>query len=239
MTLHLIRLRPDMTQLMRWAAERKILPLDEDEPDYALHALLSAAFGVLCPRPFRLLRENGKKSTLLAYSQHSGAALAAQATAADVSVATAIGLMSLESKPMPERFAIGRTLGFAVRVRPTVRIDRDGNRDKVREVDAWLAALRGTAPNSAPPRAEIYADWLRTRLTVGGVSARHLVLESFRLSPVYRRDAGRRLRCVNGPAALFHGRLAVDDPERFAALLARGVGRHRAFGFGMLLLRPG
>jgi CRISPR system Cascade subunit CasE len=24
----------------------------------------------------------------------------------------------------------------------------------------------------------------------------------------------------------------------FRALLARGVGRHRAFGFGMLLLRP-
>jgi len=30
----------------------------------------------------------------------------------------------------------------------------------------------------------------------------------------------------------------VRDPTGFAALLARGVGRHRAFGFGMLLLRP-
>lgn len=239
MTLHLLRLRPNMTQLMRWAAERKILPLDEGEPDYALHALLSAAFGAFCPQPFMLLRENGKGPTLLAYSPHSGAALAAQATAADVMVAAAIGLNSLECKPMPERFAIGRTLGFTVRVRPTVRIDREGNRDKVREVDAWLAALRDTAPNGAPARAEIYADWLRTRLTVGGASAQHLVLESFHLSHVYRRDAGRRLRCVNGPVAVFHGRLAVHDPERFAELLARGVGRHRAFGFGMLLLRPG
>ncbi len=239
MTLHLIRLRPDMTQLMRWAAERKILPPDEDEPDYAMHAMLSAAFGALCPRPFTLLRENGEKPTLLVYSPHSGAALTAQAATADVMVAAAIGLKGLEAKPMPERFAIGRTPGFPVRVRPTVRIDRDGNRDKVREVDAWLAALRGTAPDAGPPRAEIYADWLRTRLTAGGASARHLMLESFRLSPVFRRDAGRRLRRVNGPAASFRGHLAVHDPERFAALLARGVGRHRAFGFGMLLLRPG
>jgi CRISPR system Cascade subunit CasE len=30
----------------------------------------------------------------------------------------------------------------------------------------------------------------------------------------------------------------VADPAAFAQLLARGVGRHRAFGLGMLLLRP-
>jgi CRISPR system Cascade subunit CasE len=31
----------------------------------------------------------------------------------------------------------------------------------------------------------------------------------------------------------------VVDADKFAALLARGVGRHRAFGYGMLLLSPG
>jgi CRISPR system Cascade subunit CasE len=36
----------------------------------------------------------------------------------------------------------------------------------------------------------------------------------------------------------FEGELQVADAAAFAALLARGVGRHRAFGFGMLLLRP-
>ena len=34
------------------------------------------------------------------------------------------------------------------------------------------------------------------------------------------------------------GELEVGDSERFLHLLARGVGRHRTFGFGMLLLRP-
>jgi CRISPR system Cascade subunit CasE len=32
--------------------------------------------------------------------------------------------------------------------------------------------------------------------------------------------------------------LEVTEPETFAVGLARGIGRHRAFGFGMLLLRP-
>ncbi|MEE8524028.1 MAG: type I-E CRISPR-associated protein Cas6/Cse3/CasE [Thermoanaerobaculia bacterium] len=40
------------------------------------------------------------------------------------------------------------------------------------------------------------------------------------------------------PDALLTGTLEVTDPDAFATLLARGVGRHRAFGFGMLLLRP-
>ena len=41
-----------------------------------------------------------------------------------------------------------------------------------------------------------------------------------------------------GPDAVLAGVLEVTDGEAFAALLRRGVGRHRAFGFGMLLLRP-
>ena len=48
----------------------------------------------------------------------------------------------------------------------------------------------------------------------------------------------RSHRGVERPDALFTGEITVADPEAFCRLLARGVGRHRAFGFGMLLLRP-
>ena len=34
------------------------------------------------------------------------------------------------------------------------------------------------------------------------------------------------------------GILTITDPIAFAELLKRGVGRHRAYGYGMLLLRP-
>lgn len=239
MTLHLIRLQPDMTLVMRWAARQDVLPDDEDELGYALHALLAATFGPLRPQPFAALREPGQSPALLAYSAHPAAALTAQAATADPEAAAAIGLAGVAGKPMPEVFATGRVLGFAVRVRPTVRTDRDGDRDKVREIDAYLAALRGTTEDAGPPRAEVYAGWLRERLAAGGAAVEQLTLDSFRLSPVHRRGAGRRLHRVRGPAASFRGRLVVRDPDLFAALLARGVGRHRAFGFGMLLLRPG
>jgi CRISPR system Cascade subunit CasE len=67
----------------------------------------------------------------------------------------------------------------------------------------------------------------------------------FQLSDVLRRtqvgdgsSGERKRRQVGGPDAVFSGHLQIDDPVAFAALVARGVGRHRAFGFGMLLLKP-
>jgi CRISPR system Cascade subunit CasE len=41
-----------------------------------------------------------------------------------------------------------------------------------------------------------------------------------------------------GPDAVLRGRLQIEDGNGFARLVARGIGRHRAFGFGMLLLMP-
>jgi CRISPR system Cascade subunit CasE len=40
------------------------------------------------------------------------------------------------------------------------------------------------------------------------------------------------------PDVTLRGRLSITDSAAFADLLRRGVGRHKAFGFGMLLLRP-
>ena len=34
------------------------------------------------------------------------------------------------------------------------------------------------------------------------------------------------------------GTLTITDPVEFGSLLANGIGRHKAYGYGMLLLRP-
>ncbi len=260
MTLHLIQLRPDMPRLIRWAAHHAVLPRDDDDLGYAMHAALNACFADLSPAPFAFLRDGGAaapmatcardtedwrtQGMLLAYSAHAAAALQEQAAAFALPDAiAALGLGQLAAKAMPGLFAAGRRLGFRVRVRPMVRTDRDGDRKRTREVDAFLAAVAGTAPGEGPPRADIYRDWLVRHLAEGGAGVETLTLQAFRLSQVHRRtqpDAGhaRHLRRQEGPDAIFAGTLTVRDPERFSALLARGVGRHRAFGFGMLLLRP-
>lgn len=138
------------------------------------------------------------------------------------------------------------------------------DRRRSRERDAFLAAVdaeplpRGERPEII--REEVYRHWLANRLNVAAT----LEPGSFRLTqlsramllrprqanrdvdPAQRRDLVRvgllksRVKGEQGgsPDATLQGTLTVTDPEAFAALLARGIGRHRAFGFGMLLLRP-
>ena len=87
-------------------------------------------------------------------------------------------------------------------------------------------------------REEVYADWLSGKLNGNqGVS---LELSRTKLVSFQRTRSIRKLhsRYVEGPDVVMRGVLTITDPDAFAQLLARGVGRHRSYGYGMLLLRP-
>lgn len=256
MTLAMIQLTPDMNRLTYWAHGKKLFPpRGDDDLGYALHAVLAAAFGPHAPRPFALRHARaggspGRSSTerqlqILGYTAASEDDLRDHAAAfAEPDVAAAVGVAALSAKAMPAAWAAGRRLGFEVRVRPMIRTDRDGDRDRTRERDAFLKAVDGTPPGGGPSRGDVYAGWLGDRLAAGGATLETAHLEAFRLARTQRRGAAesgapRQLRLLGfAPDATFTGTLAIRDPDAFAALLARGVGRHRAFGFGMLLLRP-
>lgn len=243
MTLHLLRLDPDGHQAARWFAAETLNPRRDEDDGYGWHALLCAVFGKeMAPKPFRLLHRRGRPPQLLAYTGERPAALEEAARAfADPLALAAAGLSRepLQAKPMPD-FPAGRRLGFTVRLRPTVRTDRDGDRARSAEIDAFVAAIRlaeasGTAP---PPRAEVYAAWARGKIESGGARVLDLALDGTERAKVARRDRERRLVSVEGHSADVKGALEVADPALFAATLARGLGRHRAFGYGMLLLSP-
>ena len=230
----MVQLAPAMEHLVRWGIERGVLPESGgSDLGYVLHALLHAAFGALAPRPYALQQRPQRPAQLLAYTGHPVAALRAQAAAfAEPAASEALGVASLAGKAMPDRFVAGQHLGFTVHVRPVVRTDKDGDRDRAKEVDAFLLSPIGSG------RGEVYAAWLARHLAAGGATLDGVALDAFQLLPVQRRDGARRLRGLGGPDATLSGTLRVTDPDAFAALLTRGVGRHRAFGYGMLLLRP-
>lgn len=239
MTLHMIKLVPDVSRLIRWAEGQRLLDrMHEDDLGYALHAALRAAFGDMAPQPFALVTERVRTPELLGYTTHNADALRDHALSfADPELPSVIGLSSLAGKPMPDSFAIGRRLGFTLRARPTIRTDRDGDRTQVAERDAYRERPPGAA-DDGPTRGEAYQAWLTSRLEAGGAVVERVMLERFRRSFTLRRDKSRRLRTVEGPDASFSGVLVIKVPEKFADLLAHGVGRHAAFGYGMLLLRP-
>lgn len=194
---------------------------------------------------------------VLAYSRYPLAALEEHARAfAEPSLYQAVLWRGTAEKPMPESWPAGRRLGFALRACPVVRIGsgRPGRADGGRgvEVDAflarcWRAEDARTAEQKASgfrplvDRGAVYRDWLAEQLERrGGARLIQADLARFQLEPLVRRTQGEQRKTRDGwrPDAHFHGLLEVTDEDGFARLLAGGIGRHRAFGFGMLLLRP-
>lgn len=240
-SLYLMHTQPDPQRLAAWAARHRLLD-KEGDLGYALHALQRAAFGEHAPQPFRYLdAEEG----LLAYTRLDANELVQRAALAAPDVAAALGLGQtsrlggMSVRPFPTQWAVGHALGFEVRVRPTIREGKTG-----RERDAFLAAIEKAA-DQRPDRSQVYVQWLSNFLTrQGGAELVDASMTRYQLLGVTRRsqkgsaDDVRQSRLVSGPDAVLAGQLRVKDSQAFAQLLAQGVGRHRAFGFGLLLLRP-
>ena len=240
MSLVLLSFRPDPVELDAFARDRGLLRAGGDL-GYALHCLLTAAFGDLAPRPFRNWRPSGDGSgsaRLLAYSPRSLAEL--RQAAESLERLDCLNLLNFDhalERAMPDRFAAGRRLGFEVRIRPIQRTGaaRDGSHPAV-ERDVFLA--RGGADSD---RVQLYGDWLARQLARQDAARLEAVrLEQFCISRLLspNRSAGQTgMRAVPGPDALLSGVLRIQNEAAFAGLTANGVGRFRALGFGMLLLR--
>ncbi len=244
--LHRLRLEPDLALLNAFGQRRGAIPRGGDL-GYALHAALAAAFGAAAPKPFRLLdAARGRPETLLAYTPHDAAALRDYETLQRLDcpcfaeAEAALGLDRLAVDPMPERWAAGRRYRFQVRLRPVVRTGRGDPRGGGREVDALLQAPPGS------DREAVYRAWtLAAFIRAGGAAPApaSLALRAVRRSRLHTGDNAGRGKAggdarVEGPEVMADGVLDVSDPDGFAALLARGLGRHRSFGFGMVLVAP-
>jgi CRISPR system Cascade subunit CasE len=245
--LHLIRLLPDMPALARWVVATGQRVLQEDN-GYALHAALRATLGELAPKPFALLERPGVLQ-LIGYSRHSTAELQraiSQAEISDPGAAAALGLdqpAKTVIKPLPVNWRTGDRMSFEVRVAPVVR-SRQQPGGGYPEIDAAFHADFATAAGG--DREAAHRAWLARELARGG-AATLLVSRalSFRLAPIARRHARAGGQCNRRstqqgllPDLCVRGQLQVGEPQAFDALLARGLGRHRSFGYGCLLLAP-
>lgn len=237
--LTLLRLQPDLPRLARWAHAGGLRDAAED-PGYALHAATRAALGALAPKPFAL-RQRAGQAELVGYTAADSDALARAAAldCHDPEAAAALRLQDLVVRPMPQDWRSGEHLSFEVRVAPVVR-------SRARADGAYVEVDAAFHPDHAPTpgdRDAAYATWLRAQLGRGGAAEclGHEPLR-FQLTDMVRRtQAGagpRHARRGRLPDLTVRGSLRVGDGAAFGALLARGLGRHRAFGFGCLLLAP-
>lgn len=246
---YLVRVPIDLKRLERWADERARtrrrnahIRIDRGR---AVHHLLTEVFGRQAIKPFRLMVAPGHVTgNLYAYTNKDREEL--RDAAANFALPDHLEVLDSDgilTKPMPIKWPEGQRLGFEVQARPVRRVSRSfrtskgglvGDKGKAgsTELDAFLLeALRN--PEMRLTRKEIYMGWLQEQLD----EAADLDRVESRLMRFQRVRVARGNKMVEGPQALFRGVLKVNDPSAFAGLLRRGVGRHRAYGYGMLLLR--
>ena len=254
--LRMVRAEIDLREFNRWMGSRQF-----QDPDHAMHCLLKECFGELAPKPFRVVATRGaSRASLYGYgTADAGALRESAAVCACPLQARILPADRIDDKPMPAEWRVGLRLGFEARVRPVVRLERDISRvppDKLRlfrtrsgEADAprpgkecdvfqWEALDSSATLGMTRTREQVYVDWLDKQFERHGGAALDkevTKLVAFRRTRAVRK---RHRRYSEGPDALMRGELEVTDSAAFGKLLARGVGRHRAYGYGMLLLRP-
>ena len=250
--IHLVRVPMETKALASWADERgwvrhRGLLSDFDE-GRALHHLLDEALGPGRLRPFRLLVPPRRATGYLyAYSKCNAEELAGLAQCHALPDHLAIlRTDAMQSKAMPLKWRDGQKLGFNLRARPVRRLSKEletaGGRTYKpgSELDAFMlealtefGADRDGMKEAGRTREAVYLDWLSDRLAPYAILDRARTrLTSFRLRRAARNAA------VEGPDTTIQGTFTIADRAGFHELLERGVGRHCAYGYGMMLLRP-
>ena len=243
--LQLIRADIRVRDFQRWMGGKRL-----QDADHAMHCLLTECFGDLAPKPFRLIVPRGAaRGVLYGYGHAEADALRdAAGIYADPLQAKILPGHAINSKPMPTEWRAGKRLGFETRIRPIVRLEKDTSRIPSgvqrcfkegglrpgKECDAflWEAIKHPEMGAMKRSREEVYTEWLSGQFDRRGGAS--LDLEKTGMVSFQRTRAVRKLhaRHSEGPDAVIRGVLTVTDAAAFTALLAQGIGRHRAYGYG-------
>ena len=250
--LYLVRVPMETKALGSWADERgwvrhrgRLFDFDEGR---ALHHLVDEALGPGLLRPFRLLVPPRRATGYLyAYSRCNAEELAVRARCYALPDHLAVlRVEAMQSKTMPGEWRVGQKLGFDLRARPVRRLTGELETASGRtyragaELDAFLlevltefAADPDGMKKAGRTREAVYLDWLSDRLAPWATLDR----ACSRLTG-FRRGRAARNGGVEGPDSTIQGTVTISDASGFDELLERGVGRHCAYGYGMMLLRP-
>ena len=259
MELYLTKFLIETRALMKL---RRLLNIPPEMMDlgYLVHCGISQTFHGSSPRVFAVMdqdlrmnpksNEHPRYTQVLGYTTESASALVGHArTYAEPDVLDLFDLDQIKSKPLPQDWPVGHILEFRIKMCPVIRIWRETNGAKRQvERDAWLAKVKVEEEtteigNRVPCREIVYNEWFKALIERSrSVSLLQSHVVGFKLDSLVRKtrsDTDRnQSKRLDRPVVIIQGVLRVQDPESFNELLLRGIGRHKSFGFGMLLLKP-
>jgi CRISPR system Cascade subunit CasE len=243
--LNMICIEVDQRKLFEFAKRRRI-PLYTSDFGYTLHCFFTELFGPnFSPKPFSAQEANGVMLPILAYTCFTKDELEQQAQKFSTQeLLQMVDWNNFSVKAMPNKWVTGHTLAFEVRVCPVERkSNTDQNvRQKGAEIDVYLGHVWKHGKDI--DRGTIYEKWTKDIMEKAqpdkksAMKIHEIKTKGFRRVKFIRRDRNRRANIKERPEAFIGGVLEIIDSDAFTELLTKGIGRHRAFGFGMLLLKP-
>ena len=227
MITYLLQADIDMRHMASWSARE-----DHPDSDRALHALVYRTFGAEnVPRAFAANADTDNPkdhATLLAYTGLDTPQLQEVArTNQDLALAGVMSPYSFRTKELPDTWRQGSAVGFQVRLIPTYRTNDSGA-----ELDVHR---RGDAQ---PTRQGTYCRWAAELLKkkAGADPAEHTLHVTKLNRRTVQRQRGQMATLL--PDVTVQGSCILEDTEAWENALRFGIGRHKAYGYGMLLLRP-
>ena len=144
------------------------------------------------------------------------------------------GLWRVAAKQYEPELAAGDGLRFALRVNPAVTTKVDGSPKRTDAVMHAKAHLTGEARRGVDKEAAVEA-WLQPRLEARGARLDGFALTGWRVDD--RAGAGPGRGRHTRSIADTQGTLTVAESSAFTPVLFAGLGKARAYGCGLLLVR--
>ena len=255
MTLNMICLGLNPSALSLWGHRHR----KGGDPRYLVHAATRKVFGQFGPQPFCIQAESNR---ILGYCETTDTVLREKLDMCkdiDPLLSTVFRLPEICTRTMPSTWHNGSRYRFMVQCRPTTRFhwrsEKPSQDRPYIESDAWLykmfndwsrtdkrLSLREYRLQHRAEMESVYTEWLRDHLMPAATVENVTIVGSRNTTLTSRggkkhEEAPKQSRTRKWPETTFSGTLTVQDPALFDKLIRQGVGRHAAFGFGMLLLQ--
>lgn len=143
-------------------------------------------------------------------------------------------IFDVQTRPFAPALSRGQTLRFSLRANPT--ICKNGKRhDLLMEAKRQFKA-QGEAGGSWPYQQQAALDWLTRQGEQNGFTLRETSVDAYRQQQIRRKNSRQMIQFSSVD---YSGTLVVNEPALFLQRLAQGYGKSRAFGCGMMLIKPG
>lgn len=129
---------------------------------------------------------------------------------------------------------VGQTLCFTLRANPT--ICKNGKRHDLLMETKRQVRGHVDGPNIWQHQQQAAQDWLMRQGDQNGFSLREVNVDAYRQQQVIR---AKSRQMIQFSSVDYSGMLMVNDVALFLQRLMQGYGKSRAFGCGLMLIKPG